>query len=114
MGDGTEFGKIMGDGCESAGKHLGCKRIPVVKHQSMAGYDPRNTIGTGITYATSPMGADHTAGLAMGRAFDDCGRAAQAYVSNKLQVAMCIADSMMCIFAFAHVVPGIPMLGELM
>ena len=80
----------------------------------MAGYDPRNTKGTGITYATSPMGADHTAGLTMGRAFDDSGRAAQAYASNKLQVAMCFADSMMCIFAFAHMVPGLPMLGHLM
>lgn len=114
MVDGTEFGSLLGQGCEAVGKSLGCKRIPVVKHQSLAGYDPRNTKGTGITYATSPMGADHTAGLTMGRAFDDCGRAAQAYASNKLQVAMCFADSMMCIFAFAHMVPGLPLLGELM
>ena len=114
MVDGTEFGNLLGQGCEAVGKSLDCKRIPVVKHQSMAGYDPRNTKGTGITYATSPMGADHTAGLTMGRAFDDCGRAAQAYASNKLQVAMCFADSMMCIFAFAPMVPGLPMLGELM
>ncbi|NLT48006.1 MAG: aldehyde ferredoxin oxidoreductase [Clostridiales bacterium] len=114
MKEATEFGRILGDGCEAVGKHLGCKRIPVVKHQAMAGYEPRNTKGTGITYATSPMGADHTAGLTMGRAFDDAGRAAQAYASNKLQVAMCIADSMMCIFAFAHVVPVMPKLGEMM
>lgn len=113
MEEGTEFGQILGQGCEAVGKYLGCERIPVVKHQSMAAYDPRNTKGTGITYATSPMGADHTAGLTMARAFDDCGRAAQAYVSNKLQVAMCFADSMMCIFAFAHIVPGLPLLGKL-
>lgn len=112
--DGTEFGNILGEGCEVVGKHLGSKRIPVVKHQALAGYDPRNTKGTGVTYATSPMGADHTAGLTMGRAFDDAGRAAQAYASNKLQVAMCFADSMMCIFAFAHMVPGLPLLAELM
>lgn len=114
MADGTEFGRLLGNGCEVVGKSLGCKRIPVVKHQAMAGYDPRNTKGTGITYATSPMGADHTAGLTMGRAFDDTGRTAQAYVSNKLQVAMCFADSMMCIFAFAHTVPVLPLFGELM
>ncbi len=112
--DGTEFGNILGQGCEAVGKHLGSKRIPVVKHQALAGYDPRNTKGTGITYATNPMGADHTAGLTMGRAFDDTGRAAQAYASNKLQVAMCFADSMVCIFAFAHMVEGLPLLGELM
>ena len=114
MVDGTQFGNLLGNGCEAVGKSLGCKRIPVVKHQAIAGYDPRNTKGTGITYATSPMGADHTAGLTMGRAFDDCGRAAQAYASNKLQIAMGFADSMMCIFAFAHMVPGIPLLANLM
>lgn len=114
MIEGTEFGRLMGEGCEAVGKSLGCKRIPVVKHQALAGYDPRNTKGTGITYATSPMGADHTAGLTMARAFDDCGRAAQAYASNKLQVAMAFADSMMCIFAFAHTVPAMPLFGELM
>ena len=114
MVEGTEFGRLMGQGCEAVGKKLGCQRIPVVKHQSIAGYDPRNTKGTGITYATSPMGADHTAGLTMGRAFDDCGRTAQAYASNKLQVALCFADSMMCLFAFTHIVPGIPLLSNLL
>lgn len=111
--EGTEFGKIMGDGCEAVGVHLGCKRIPVVKHQSMPGYDPRNTKGTGITYATCPQGADHTAGLTMGRAFDDAGRAAQAYASNKLQVAICFSDSMMCLFAFSHAAANLPLLAGL-
>ena len=111
---GTEFGKILGNGCESVGKHLGVKRIPVVKHQAIAGYEPRNTKGTGITYAKSPQGADHTAGLTMGRAFSDSGRTAQAYASCKVQVAMCFADSMMCIFAFVHVVPKLPLLAKLM
>jgi len=110
---GTEFGAILGDGCEAVGLHLGCERIPVCKHQAIAAYDPRNTKGTGITYATSPQGGDHTAGLTMGRAFDDCGRTAQAYASNKLQVAMCFADSMMCIFAFAHIVPKLPLLANM-
>ena len=93
---GTEFGRIMGDGCEAVGKYLGCKRIPTVKHQALAGYEPRNTKGTGITYATSPMGADHTAGLTMGRAFDDAGRAAQAYASTNCRWP-CASDGMMCI-----------------
>jgi aldehyde:ferredoxin oxidoreductase len=113
MKDGTEFGKILGNGCEAVGKHLGAKRIPVVKHQALAAYDPRNTKGTGITYSTSPMGADHTAGLTMGRAFDDRGRAAQAYVSNKLQVAIAFYDSMMCLFTFSHAANNLPLLGEL-
>jgi aldehyde:ferredoxin oxidoreductase len=116
MEEGTEFGRLMGNGCEAVGTYLGCKRIPVVKHQSMPGYEPRNTKGTGITYATSPMGADHTAGVTMGIAFEDSGRSAQAYVSNKLQVAMCFSDSMMCLFAFANASAAnvLPMLGDLM
>lgn len=113
MEEGTAFGEILGNGCESVGLHLGCKRIPVVKHQAIAAYDPRNTKGTGITYATSPQGADHTAGITMGRAFEDTGRTAQAFVSNKLQVAMCFADSMMCIFCFAHIVPILPRMAEM-
>jgi aldehyde:ferredoxin oxidoreductase len=35
----------------------------VVKGQSIPAWDPRPLKATGVTYATSPMGADHTAGL---------------------------------------------------
>jgi len=114
MEQGTEFGNVLGNGCEAVGLHLKCERIPVVKHQAIAGYEPRNTKGTAITYALNPQGADHTAGLTMGRAFEDTGRTAQAYASNKVQVAMCFADSMMCIFAFAHIVPKLPLLSNML
>jgi aldehyde:ferredoxin oxidoreductase len=50
----------------------------------------------------------------MGRAFDDRGRTAQAYASNKVQIAMCFADSMMCIFPFAHIVPRLPLLAHML
>ena len=50
----------------------------------------------------------------VGRAFDDAGRAAQAYASNKLQVAISFSDSMMCLFAFSNVVPKKELLGDLM
>ena len=36
--------------------------MPVVKGQGMPAYDPRAVKGMGVTYATTPMGADHTAG----------------------------------------------------
>ncbi len=58
----SDVGQILGNGAYITGKVLGVKRIPVVKRQSMAAYDPRAIKGTGTTYATSPMGADHTAG----------------------------------------------------
>ena len=60
MAEGTEFGRIMGDGAEATGKHLGVRRIPACKHQAMSGFDPRGAVITGVAYATSAMGADHT------------------------------------------------------
>jgi aldehyde:ferredoxin oxidoreductase len=60
---GTEFGRLMGQGTEAVGKALGVARIPVVKHQGIAAYDPRGFKGNGITYAVSTQGADHTFGM---------------------------------------------------
>ncbi|MEL7647314.1 MAG: aldehyde ferredoxin oxidoreductase C-terminal domain-containing protein [Sedimentibacter sp.] len=101
MIDGTEFGKILGHGPEYVGKKLGVKRIPTVKGQGMAGYDPRALKGTGVTYATSPMGADHTAGNALGNpTVDPIKKEGQVDLSTNLQVGMATFDNLgMCIFA---------------
>jgi aldehyde:ferredoxin oxidoreductase len=66
IGRGTEFGKILGNGPAVVGKHFNHDRVPVVKGQSVAGFDPRAMRGNGVTFATSPMGADHTAGNVVG------------------------------------------------
>ncbi len=108
---GEGFGSVLGNGCEAVGLALNAKRIPVVKHQSLSGYDPRNTKGTGITYATSTQGADHTAACTVGyTTFGDYPRDTALYVSNKLQVAITFADSMMCLFAFSQVSSRIDLL----
>lgn len=60
---GTPIGNLVGAGVVSTGKALGVKHIPAVKGQAMSAYDPRVVKGTAVTYATSPQGADHTAGL---------------------------------------------------
>ena len=62
MSRGTPLGRILGGGTGLAGKALGVSRIPAVKGQGMPAYEPRAIKGIGATYATSPMGADHTAG----------------------------------------------------
>jgi aldehyde:ferredoxin oxidoreductase len=60
---GTEpLGKILRQGATVTGRIFGVERVPAVKGQSLSGYDPRAMKGTGVTYATSTMGADHTAG----------------------------------------------------
>jgi aldehyde:ferredoxin oxidoreductase len=62
IGRGTPLGRILGSGTETAGKIYGVTRVPTVKGQSMPAYDPRAVKGIGTTYATTTMGADHTAG----------------------------------------------------
>ncbi|MBW1886792.1 MAG: aldehyde ferredoxin oxidoreductase [Deltaproteobacteria bacterium] len=66
IAQGTELGKILGNGPVAVGKHFNHHRVPAVKGQSIAAYDPRGMQGNGVTYATSPMGADHTAGNLVG------------------------------------------------
>ncbi|MCP4749862.1 MAG: aldehyde ferredoxin oxidoreductase [Proteobacteria bacterium] len=58
---GTEFGAVLGNGVVATCKALGIDRIPAYKGQSIPAHDPRVTKPTGVGYATSPMGADHTA-----------------------------------------------------
>jgi aldehyde:ferredoxin oxidoreductase len=59
---GTPLGKALGCGAATIGRLLGVSRIPGVKGQNMPAYEPRAVKGIGVTYATTPMGADHTAG----------------------------------------------------
>jgi aldehyde:ferredoxin oxidoreductase len=63
IAEGTELGKAIGDGAVSIGKRQKHKRVPVAKGQALPAWDPRPLKATGVTYCTSPMGGDHTAGL---------------------------------------------------
>jgi len=62
IGKGSHLGHILGNGAATTAKVFGVVRCPTVKGQAMPAYDPRAIKGIGITYATSTMGADHTAG----------------------------------------------------
>ena len=65
--DGMESGSadslMIADGVVHTAKALGVNRIPAFKGQAIPAHDPRVGKPTGVTYHTSPMGADHTAGL---------------------------------------------------
>jgi aldehyde:ferredoxin oxidoreductase len=63
--DGTTIGRVIGNGAEITSRVFCVRRVPTVKGQSLAAYDPRSNKGIGVTYASSPMGADHTAGCVM-------------------------------------------------
>ncbi|MFW9788716.1 MAG: aldehyde ferredoxin oxidoreductase C-terminal domain-containing protein [Candidatus Thorarchaeota archaeon] len=58
----SAMGRLVGAGALNAGRTLGVTRIPVAKGQGLPAYDPRPVKGIGVTYATTPQGADHTAG----------------------------------------------------
>jgi aldehyde:ferredoxin oxidoreductase len=101
----TAFGKILGSGPVAVGKHFGNPRVPAVKGQSIAAYDPRAMLGNGVTFATTPMGADHTAGnlvgAYLGQLLDPLKKEGQVETSRALQVANAAADSTgMCFMAY--------------
>ncbi|MHA1964690.1 MAG: aldehyde ferredoxin oxidoreductase C-terminal domain-containing protein [Candidatus Thorarchaeota archaeon] len=58
----SPMGRLVSAGALNAGKTLGVTRIPTTKGQGLPAYDPRPVKGIGVTYATTPQGADHTAG----------------------------------------------------
>gem|GEM_PF-1911 len=107
---GTSLGRIIGSGATVAGKAFGVTRIPAVKGQGIPAYDPRSCKGNGVTYATTPMGADHTAGYAVtanilkvGGHVDPTKSEGQVELSRNLQVATAAVDATgLCLFvAFA-------------
>ncbi|PKN28897.1 MAG: aldehyde ferredoxin oxidoreductase, partial [Deltaproteobacteria bacterium HGW-Deltaproteobacteria-21] len=108
---GTEFGRILGNGPAAVGNHFNHHRVPVVKGQSIAAYDPRGMQGNGVTYATSPMGADHTAGNVIGEylggALDPLKADGQVTASRNTQIAMAAVDCTgLCLLAsFALTTP---------
>jgi aldehyde:ferredoxin oxidoreductase len=65
IAQGSELGRLIGDGAAAVGAFTGCARVPVVKGQSIAAWEPRTLHATGVCYATSGQGADHTAGLVL-------------------------------------------------
>ncbi|MBF7082291.1 aldehyde ferredoxin oxidoreductase [Desulfallas sp. Bu1-1] len=110
VGKGTPLGRIIGSGAANAGKVFGVTRVPAVKGQGIPAYDPRSCKGNGVTYATTPMGADHTAGYAVtanilkvGGFVDPTKKDGQVELSRNLQVATAAVDSTgLCLFvAFA-------------
>jgi aldehyde:ferredoxin oxidoreductase len=110
VAQGTPLGRILGNGAAVTARAFGLERAPVVKGQAMPAYDPRAVKGIGVTYATTPMGADHTAGYAVatnilkvGGDVDPLSSEGQIELSRNLQIATAALDATgYCLFiAFA-------------
>jgi len=110
VGKGTPLGRVLGNGAAVTGQVFGVERVPVVKRQAMPAYDPRAVQGIGVTYATTTMGADHTAGYAVATNIMGVGGNVEATkpegqvdLSRALQITTAAVDATgMCLFiAFA-------------
>jgi len=106
---GTPLGRILGNGAAFTGQAFGWHRVPGCKGQNMPAYEPRAVKGIGVTYATSTMGADHTAGYTIAPEILSVGGKAdpmdikKADLSRNFQVTTAFIDSSgHCLFiAFA-------------
>jgi len=104
---GTEIGRLIGNGPGAVGEHFKHDRVPVIKNQSIAAYDPRALQGMAVTYATTPMGGDHTAGWVVadnieswGGKLDPFSAEGQVENSRNSQIHMAVVDTVgICDFA---------------
>ena len=87
IGKGTPLGHILGSGAELTARTLGVVRCPTVKGQAMPAYEPRVIKGIGITYATTTMGADHTAGYTISPEILGIGGEIDKFIPEKADLA---------------------------
>ena len=96
IANATELGRQIGNGALSIGTARNHHRIPHNKGQAIPAFDPRPFKATGITYCSSAMGADHTAGLVFDQ---DLTEAEAVRRSQELQIINAVGDSTgFCIF----------------
>jgi aldehyde:ferredoxin oxidoreductase len=113
IGKSTDRGVMIGNGCKFTGEKLGVKRIPQVKGQCLSAYDPRGLKGLGVTYATSPMGGDHTAGIVLPNpgnpSYNPGSPTGQAAPSQFMQTFMAAVDSLgLCMMAGMPLLDPVP------
>jgi aldehyde:ferredoxin oxidoreductase len=110
---GTPMGRILGSGVVVTAKVFGISRVPAVKGLGLSGHSVRSLKGWGVTYATSPQGADHTAGSVLDDPLSPVG---QSERSRNAQVHLAAFDCTgLCLFTFLgrNPVPIIPVINAL-
>jgi aldehyde:ferredoxin oxidoreductase len=99
IGEGTVVGRLLGQGAATVGRVLSVRRVPVVKGQALPAYDPRGVKGTGVTFAKTPMGGDHTAGLTIFAPADHHRAEGQITLSRATQITRAAYDALgLCAF----------------
>ena len=98
VGQGTTLGRILGEGVTVTARVFGISRVPAVKGLAVPAHDPRVENGTGVTYCTSALGADHTAAVVLRRQETP---AEAVRVSKQDQIDVAVIDSLgLCYIAF--------------
>ena len=113
IGKGTPMGRVIGSGVEACAKIFGIDRIPAVKGQGIPAHSARSLKGWAVTYATSPQGADHTAGVVEEDPLSPVG---QVERSRKQQILTAAMDATgLCMFTFIDKTPEVitPMIAAL-
>jgi len=87
IGKGSPLGRILGSGVEIAAKVFGVDRVPAVKGQGIPAHAGRSMKGWGVTYATSPQGADHTAGSVVVELLSPSGQVERSRTSQIINTA---------------------------
>ncbi|MEE9912301.1 MAG: iron-containing alcohol dehydrogenase [Deltaproteobacteria bacterium] len=95
----TPLGFALANGVVTTARFLHVDRIPAFKGQALPAHDPRAVKGTGVTYFSSPMGADHTAGLTYRQPKD---KNEQIETSLKTQIKAAACD------AFGYCLNAVP------
>ncbi len=90
----TPLGRILGSGSVMTGKVLGVERVPATKGLAMSAYDPRAIKGTGVTFATSTQGGDHTSGLTLRMKIDHRDPKGQVAASRTAQINIAGYDTL--------------------
>ncbi|MGI9228404.1 MAG: aldehyde ferredoxin oxidoreductase N-terminal domain-containing protein [Gammaproteobacteria bacterium] len=90
VGGGSDLGVLIGNGALAVGTHRNHHRIPVAKGQALPAWDPRPLKVAGVTYCTSAMGADHTAGLVID---PDLAGADAVRASQEAQIVNAVCDA---------------------
>lgn len=111
--NGAPLGRILGQGTATTAKVFGLDRVPAVLGQAIPAHDPRVCKPVGVTYATSAMGADHTAGIDYR---DSLSREGQVKKSRQAQISMAAMDSVgYCMLALPTKVPVmLPIVAEML
>ncbi len=105
IAQGSPMGRIIGSGVTQTANIFGIDRIPAVKGQGIPAHAGRSVKGWGVTYATSPQGADHTAGVVEDDPLNPVGRVAR---SRTEQILMAALDATgLCMFTFLSSTPKI-------